>query len=613
MDILQAKAFATITPIENLNITGSASYYLNNTRYHEIGSTLYGQLSKYKGSATQQFSRTSSLNLQAIATYNWTLLENNNFDFMAGYESYEWREEYLQGYGQNLYMPDSWAVSNTLLDDNRKAYGAYGAYSTRGIFGRINYDYSGRYFASVSYRRDASSRFAPGKRWGNFFSISAGWDIAKETFMDNTSTWLDLLKVKASYGQQGNDAIGNNYAYLDQYQISGTTDWSDGILAYKGNPDLTWETSHAINAGIDFSLWKSKLSGTIEYFSRQTDDMLYNKPVAPSNGYSSIPMNIGAMRNQGVEIELFYRPINTKDITWTLNFNGTFIKNKIISLHPDLKGEMISGRRILREGESLYQFYLVQYAGVGQEDKTEVVNNGKTTITEKAGEPLFWSRYIYQDANGMWTDKNGNLLPDENQADGTNPDPVYSDPYKTTNFDEAQANNRQALGNSMPSFYGGFGTSLQAYGVDFSIQFSFQTGGKMYDTGYMKFLQRGNTSDTGMGWHVDMLKAWTPTNTQTDFPSLNATGAYSLSKNDTDFGLVSSNYLSLNNITLGYTLPASFTKKFGVESIRIYGAADNVAVWSKRKGLDPRMSYVEAVATNYSAIRNISGGLKVVF
>lgn len=612
MDILQAKAYATITPIDRLNVTGSVGYYLDNTRYHNVTSTQYGQMATYGGTAAQQFSRSSSLNLQALATYSWSIGESNNFDALLGFESYESRSETLYVEGQTLYQTGVFVINNTLNNSNRQSEGYTGEYATRGFFGRLNYDYQGRYFGSVSFRRDASSRFAPNKRWGNFFSLSAGWDIAKESFMQDQSTWLDLLKVKASYGQQGNDGIGNNYAYLDQYQITGVDSWSDGVIVYKGNPDLTWETSHAINAGVDFSLWQSKLSGTVEYFSRKTSDMLYNKPVAPSNGYSSIPMNIGSMRNQGVEIELFYTPVRTKDITWTLNFNGTFIKNKIIALHPDLKGEMISGRRILREGDSLYQFYLVQYAGVGQQTRT-MTQNGKEVVVERAGEPLFWSRYVYTNSDGKWTDANGVELDKDLQADGKNPSPVYSDAFTTIDYNQARQNNRQALGNSMPNFYGGFGTSLQLFGFDVSAQFAFQTGGKMYDAGYTAFMHRGSSGDLGTNWHVDATRAWTPQNTNTNIPSLNSTGVYSLSSNDTDFGLISSNYLSLNNITIGYTLPSSLTKKWGIESIRVYGAADNVAVFSRRKGLDPRTSYTEGSMTSYSAVRNISGGLKVVF
>lgn len=587
MDIFQGKWFATITPIENLNITGTAGYFLDNTRDHSIMSPYYGTFEVFGGYAEQSFSRIRGLNLQALASYRHTFADVHHADYLLGYESYDLNTESLVAAGRNLYNPDSWAISNTLDDTDRYSAGGNPTnYTTRGIFGRINYDYDSKYFGSVSYRRDASSRFAPDKRWGNFFSVSAAWDVAKEQFMHSTATWLDLLKVKASFGQQGNDNIGNYYAYVDQYKLSGTTTWSDGELSWKGNPDITWETSNSFNAGVDFSFLQGKVAGTVEYFMRQTSDMLYNKPVAPSLGYDSFPMNVGSMRNYGIEIELNYRPIVTRNVVWDLNFNGTWIRNKIIKLNPEAKGEIIGGMTILKEGESRYNYYMVEYAGVKPE----------------TGEPLYWTRDPILGADGeALRDANGKI--------------IYSDDwYTTTNFDHANTNGRKATGNLLPTFYGGFGTSVKFFGFDFGLQFSFQLGGRTFDYGYGRVMHQGGTDNLGTNFHTDMLKAWTPENTNTNIPKLDSQAAYNLGSQNTTFKLISSNYLSLNNVQLGYTLPAKWTSKIGIESVRIYGAADNVALWSKRKGLDPRMS-IAATGLNapYSVIRSISGGIKVVF
>lgn len=585
MDIFNGKAYATITPIENLNVTGTVNYYTDNTRYHNISSPYYGQSANYGGTTQQSFSRMAALSLQALATYSHSIAEDHHLDYLLGYESYERKEETLTGYGQGLYQGNAFVIDNTLNNETRQVSGSAGAYSTRGIFARVNYDYANRYFFSASYRRDASSRFHPDNRWGNFFSVSAGWDIAKENFMANTRDWLDLLKLKASFGQQGNDNIGNYYAYLDQYQITGTTDWSDGVLAYKGNKELTWETSNNFNVGIDFSFFKGMLDGTIDYFQRQTSDMLYNKPVAPSNGYSSIPMNVGSMRNSGLELELNYRPIQTNDITWNINFNATYIKNKVLSLHPDLHGQLLSGLRLLREGSSVYQLYLVEYAGVDPE----------------TGDPLFWDANPITDANGVVQKDDWGL-------------PQVGERFKSTDYDHAFQYGRKIYKDILPPVYGGFGTSLNAYGFDVSVQFAYQFGGNMMDYGYQQFLHSGDSQSLGTNWHADMTNAWTPENKNTDIPKLNSTAVFDLANTNTNFVLVSSDYLALNNITLGYTLPSKFTRRFGVESLRIYGAADNVAVWAKRKGLDPRTGYMAANSGQaYSASRNISGGIKVVF
>lgn len=586
MDVLDAKWYGVITPIENLNITGTVGYFLDNTRGHYLLSKYYGSsvVVDRGGAANMTYSRLRGLNLQALATYRRTF-GNHHGDIMIGAESYDRNSESLSALGYTLYDPYNWAVNNTLNNDQRTGSGGASGYSTRGYFGRLNYDYDSRYFASVSFRRDGSSRFAPDHRWGNFFSVSAAWDIKKEAFMTNV-TWLDLLKLKASFGQQGNDnlypGLTYDYYYTDVYGISGSDAWSDGNLLQKGNPELTWETSNAFNVGVDFSFLQGRIDGSLEYYLRQTHDMLYNKPVAPSNGFSSIPMNVGSMRNMGFEFEINYRPIVTRDINWEINLNGTYNQNKIIKLHPDLKGQMISGIRIIKEGSSLYNYYMVDYAGVNPDN----------------GAPLFWAREV--------------LNADEVAA---NPDidPVYGAEYKTENFDTASDTNLKETGNVLPTFYGGFGSTLQAYGFDFSFQFAFQLGGRTYDDGYLKLMHTGSASSLGTNWHQDALDRWTPENTGAKFPKLDSQATYVVADQSTTFGLVSSDYLSLNNVTIGYTFPSKWMKKLGLESLRVYCAGDNLAIVTARKGLDPRRGFASASTGGYSAIRNISGGLKVVF
>ena len=299
--------------------------------------------------------------------------------------------------------------------------------------------------------------------------------------------------------------------------------------------------------------------------------MLYYRPVALSLGYDNIPMNIGSMRNNGVELELNYHPIRTKNIDWSINFNGTVVGNKILKLAPELNGEYIDGSRIYREGESMYSLYLVKYAGVDP----------------ATGKALYWG-WDY-DAN-------------DQKIDGSY---GVKDTYDTKD--------RQATGNLYPKFYGGFGTTLNAYGFDLTIALSFQVGGKIFDSGYQSLMGSGVSTDWGGNWHKDILNAWTPENRYTDVPRLDAQEETSFSSYLSDRGLISSNYLGLNNITLGYTLPSSITRKIGIDGIRVYCSADNIALWSARKGLDPRQSFVSASTSTYTAMRCISGGIKIEF
>ena len=563
MDIFNSRWGVDIMPLKGLTLTYNLGINLDNTRFHLATSPLYGQSKASGGEAEQAHDRTLGLTQQLMATYRHTFADKHSFDVLGVYETYDYTSESSTAYGSNLYRAGSWAVNNAI--DNRRGYGSEAKYAMRSWIGRINYDFMERYFASVSLRTDGSSRFHKDNRWGTFWSISGAWNLGKEKFLQD-QTWIDFLKLRASFGQQGNDNIGNGYAYVDQYQMTGSDGvFSDATLTYKGNKELTWEKSNSFDVAVDFEFWKGRLSGTIDFYNRRTSDMLYNKPVAPSNGYSSIPMNIGSMRNRGIEIDLHSKLINTKDLTWNIDFNITHNSNKIIELAPDLEGELIDGSRIYREGHSMYEYYFVKYAGV---DPT-------------TGLALYWAK-------------------DDNDQE-----------YATTDWSVARTTNRQATGNLQPLFTGGFGTTLEFKGFDLSLQASYQLGGKLYDNGYQSLMHAGTSSTAGQAWHKDILNAWTPNNTKTSVPRIAVGDLYTNSQSDR--WLVSSNYLSLNNITLGYTLPQSLVSKLQLQSVRVYGSADNVALFAARKGLDPRIGVISSQNKYYSAIRAITGGIKVTF
>ena len=570
-DVFNTNWFAELTPIKGLTVSARFGLNVDNTRLNLLNNPYMGQSAEYNGEVVQAAMRTYGLDQQYVANYNFTLQEIHHFDITAGYDGYTYEYTELSGQGQNLYDPESEFVSNTI--DKKNAAGFKQTYATEGFFGRVNYSYDDKYFGNVSYRRDASSRFSPDNRWGDFWAASAAWMITREEFMKNV-TWVNMLKLKASFGQQGNDdlllpagkSVGdsqkNFYPWMDQYSVMGANGiFSDGTLFAKGNKDITWETSTSYNVGLEFALFNNRLNGSAEYFARKSSDMLYNKPIAGSMGYTYIPMNVGSMTNSGFELDLSYQIFNRKNFSWDVNFNATFVKNKINELHPDLKGQLIDGSSIYEEGESMYRMYLVKYAGVD----------------EKTGEALYWAK-----------DKDGKE-------------------YATANYSLAQTN-KVGTDNLMPKVYGGFGTSIEAYGFDASIQLSYQLGGQIYDSGY-RYMMAGKGA--GQNWHKDIYNAWTPTNTHTDVPRLNAQDSFTNASSDR--WLISSNYLSINNITVGYTLPSNLVKKMFIEKLRVYFTADNVGLIAKRKGLDPRQSYTTSTNSLYSPIRTISGGISLTF
>ena len=539
MDVINVNWFAEINPIKGLNVSARFGLNVDNTRYNDLGNAYMGQSASYGGTAYQAAMRTYGFDQQYVANYQFALKDVHHFDITAGYDGYTYEYTELYGNAQNLYNPESFYLSNAI--DNFSAGGKKDTYSTKGFFGRVNYSYNDTYFGNISYRRDASSRFSPDNRWGNFWAASAAWMISREDFMLDIA-WINMLKLKASFGQQGNDDIlypgvdldKNYYPWMDQYKMTGANGiFADGTLSYKGNPDLTWETSTSYNIGVDFVLFDNTLNGTIEYFGRKSDDMLYNRPTAGSLGYTAIPMNVGSMTNSGVEIDLNYQILN----------NST---------------------RIYEEGESMYRMYLVDYAGVDPE----------------TGEALYWAE-----------DGDGNRI-------------------KTPNYTTAEGY-KVATDDMMPTVYGGLGTTFEAYGFDASIQLSYLLGGKIYDSGYRRMMHGGSSSFAGQNWHKDIYNAWTPENTNTNIPRLNASDQYTNSTSTR--WLTNSNYLSINNITVGYTLPKTLVQKIMLEKVRVYFTADNVGLISARKGLDPRQSYISATTALYTPIRTISGGISLTF
>ncbi|MDE6487602.1 MAG: TonB-dependent receptor [Muribaculaceae bacterium] len=590
-DVLDSKWYAILTPVKGLTVSGTAGLFIDNTRYHNMDNNLYGQSAAIGGAATQQHQRLSTLNLQGLVSYNLDINEAHNLDFMVGVESQDYREEYVNGSGKNLYMPGSWALSNTI--DSWTISGGTASLAHRSIFGRVKYNFNDRYYATASVRSDASSRFHPDHRWGTFWSASFGWDINKEAFMKD-QTWIDLLKFKASFGQNGNDNISTTQYinYTDFYSISGANGvWSDSELAYKGNPDITWEKSNNFNVGVDFSFWQGKLSGSAEYYLRQTSDMLFNLPTAPSLGYSSIPSNVGSMRNSGFELSLNYRAVNTKDITLEIFANATMPKNRVVSLDPSILNDEGSWERsssqLVTPGKSLYTRWLVHYAGVDENGTAMYL--AKRNVLDDMGNPI--------------------------RIGGSDDNPVYqTEEYLTTNYTQAYNTNRKQTEDLLPNVYGGFGFNLEAYGFDLEVGLSYQLGGTIYDNSYQSYMNPGLTSSLGNTWHKDIFNSWTPDNTNTDVPRMGTSGEYvEYASSTSDRWLISSDYLALNSIKLGYTIPDRLVKKLGLNSLRVYFAAENVALISARRGLDPRQSFISSSTSNYSPIRTLTGGLRLSF
>ena len=587
-DVLTGKFGVILTPVKGLSLNANVGFTSDNSRYNSLSSQFAGSAGT-DGYVYVRSSRMFTINQQYLAEYKFDIANRHHFDILAGYESYNLTSQGLSGSNYHLYDPYIGELNNADGTGSMvSASSNTNRYATQGFLARVQYDDNNTFFLSGSYRRDASSRFAKGHRWGNFGSVGAAYVISREDFFN--VSFIDMLKLKASFGVQGNDNIGGYYPYANQYEHSWNEETGYSVsLSYVGNENLTWETNMSFNTGIDFELFHNYLNGTIEFFTRKTTDMLYSKsvPLSAGNPTGSIPVNVGSMRNIGVEASFDGAIIRNKNVNWTWNLNLSHYKNTILSLDPDVSENGIRGGNYIRKvGGSVYEAYMYKYAGVDPQ----------------TGQALYYGEFLKEDDSFV-------QRPTQKQIDEQ---ATYT--KITPNFSQAS---QYDLGSVLPAVYGGFGTSLSAYGVDFAVQCSFQLGGKYYDGTYQNLMH--TQASAGNAWHKDVLKSWKQPGDITDVPRND--GDIQVAQSALDRFLVSASYLSVNNVTLGYTFPAKWTRKIKIDGLRIYVAGDNLAVLTARKGIDPRFSMGLGSMTSgtglnsgyYSAMRTVTGGITLTF
>ena len=572
---VSSTGFANITFMPGLVLTINGTYNLDETRGTYVYNPYYGQFDTTGGTVIKWHGRTYDYNLQQLLNYSTTFGDFHNFDILLGHEYYNYLYAELSASKSKMFSQTNKELSGAILDG--QSAGSYKSqHNNEGFFSRAQYNYDNRIFASASFRRDASSRFHPDYRWGNFWSLGGAWLLNKENWYN--ISWMDELKLKASYGVQGNDAIGL-YRYTDLFNIENSAGNIGTSFEAKGTKDITWETNSNFNIGTEFSIL-NRVRGSLEYYHRKTSDMLYSFSVAPSLGYSSYYDNIGNMYNTGVELELAANLIKMKNFSWDVNLNVSTLKNQITMIHEDKKTSSIydadgneykgyaSGNFFIGEDMSMYTWRMKEFAGIGEDGQT------------------LWYKTVL--------DENDNF-----------------ESRETTN-DYASADYYLTQQTSIPKLFGGFGTSFYIYGVDFNINMSYQIGGRQYDGTYASFMASPTGSSTGYNFHQDLLLSWTPENPSNEIPRFMFGDTYS-SGMSTRF-LTNASYLNIENMNVGYTLPRQLTRKAQINSVRLYASVENVYYWSVRKGFDPRQSYSATTnATYYSPMRTISGGITLNF
>ena len=564
-DNISSRGYVNVNIRPDLVFSVNAAYDVFNTKGNEYQTPIGGDAKNVGGRGEQTMSRYTALNANQLLTWTPTF-GDHSLNVLIGHETKSDQSYSLYGHMTNFVNKDVPDFANATVYQDLTSSTA--EYFLEGFFGRAEYNYADRYLLSASYRVDGSSRFAPEKRWGSFWSVGASWNAKNEEFL-RSSSWVNALRFKASYGTQGNDAIGLNRVYENLYRIDRVDGEASLTQTLRKAPDVTWEKSNNFNVGIEGRLW-DRFSFGVEYFIKETKDMIYYRPLPVSQGApTSQLVNDMDMMNTGIEFDLSLDLIKGRNFSWNVALNGTHYKNKITKLPSDYPEEGKQIGSYWRElGGSLYNYYMYEWAGVDPE----------------TGHALY-NKYKVDEATGKPTDE-----------------------FEKTVTSTSEATYRKTGKTPIPDLYGGFSTTLHFYGFDFSANFAYQLGGWTNDSVYQGLMTAGRA---GNNWSRDIFNRWTPTNTGSQIPRVQMNDQ-TANESSTRW-LTSSSYLSIRNVTLGYTIPKNLTAKVGLEGVRIYVTADNLWYISARRGMDVRKSFDGSNGNTYSALRTISGGISLTF
>ena len=543
--------------LKGFSLTANFGFDYFNTNEMSYSNPYTGNAATVSGSLTKAVQRQLSYTFNQLVGYQRDF-GAHALDIMAGHEYYELKQQFLGA--QKTGFPFGGLYELSAAATLSGASSQTDKYAIESYLSRINYNFQQKYYLSASFRTDGSSRFYKDSRWGKFWSLGASWRISEESFMQPLD-WINNLTLKASFGSQGNDNIGSYYAYQSLYSMGLTNASFNGAsINSLENKDLRWEKNENLNIGIEARLF-NRLSITAEFFNKHTKDLLLDMPKATSTGFNAYPANVGSMRNRGIDITANVDIFNHSDFKWSLTLIGSHIRNKVLKLAD--KPEIISGSNIFKEGEAVNSFYLPISAGVDP----------------LTGNQLYWVDH----------DKNNKTVPK----------------YKTDDV-TLTANSREIAGNRIPDLYGSITNDFSYKGFDLSILTTYSIGGKMLDGVYGSMM---NVGYKGYVWHKNALRRWQKPGDITDIPKV----MWDQQLRVTDKDLISASYFAIKNITLGYTFPKKWLEKIKTDHIRIYATANNLALFSQLRGMDPQYNFTGTVGYKYNPSLTYSIGIVVKF
>lgn len=456
------------------------------------------------------------------------------------------------------------------------------------FFGRVNYDFDSKYLFNATFRADGSSKFAAEHYWGYFPSMAAAWRLSSERFMEKTQSWLDDLKVRVSLGASGNNKIPGEQIYPIFSVLN--TEWVNGYKNYwatsktMSNPDLKWESTISSNIGLDFSLFKRKLSGTIDVYNNKTKDLLILFPIAGS-GYDDQYRNLGETQNKGLELTLNWSAVNKKNFDLTFSGNISFNRGKVNSLGSLASIPMASGWASTEIGPD----YVVETGGrVGK--MYGYVSDGRYEVSDFTGYDANTKKWILKDGVADASSIVGAIRPGTMKLKNL-----------TGDNNKVDASDRSIIGDANPLHTGGFSINTRLYNFDMTALFNWSYGNDIYNankieyTSTSKFNNRNMLTDMedGLRW-TNLLPDGTISNDPNQLADMNKnTSLWSPLTNKfvfSDWAVEDGSFLRLGTVTLGYTLPKSFTDRLKIKNFRIYVSGYNLAIWTNYSGFDPEVS-----------------------
>ena len=571
-----------------LENTIGTEYY--NSKYNNLVNPFYGSAASQGGSIYKYNSQLVTYDILNLLRYKKSFGNgNHNIEALAAHESNYWQNKIETASMSKMVDPNINDLDNFVIVSSPPT-----SYTDNvrleSYFGQLTYNFQNTYYFTAAVRRDGSSRFIGKNKWGTFGSAGVSWIMSKANFMRNLSV-VKFLKIKASYGSIGDQQGIGFYPAYNTFNVSNLNDQISISPQDIGNPDLTWEKSKMFQTGVEFRLGKF-LDGSIDYYQKNTSNLLFNRRVGPSVGYALLQVNDGLLRNRGVEFDIKAHVINTKNYGLDISVNGAFLKNKLTKMPIDpATGKPkildIQGAYGRAAGHSLFDFYLREWAGVDPSD----------------GEAMWYEYYNDANENGLLDSGEGIASLFEYQS--TNAGKKIS---VTTTKTYADATQKFVGKSVIPVVNGAFRLSARLKNFNLAAQFIYSIGGWAYDGEYAILM--GNGVIGSNNWSTDIMARWQKPGDITNVPKLDNNYNVNSNSRSTRF-LTKSDFLALNNIRIGYTPPKYFTEKIGF-SFSVFLAGDNLFLLSARPGFNPSTSEDgHSDMYRYSPLSTYTLGIKV--